>query len=1141
MATYLKGVKDYVPQLETFKPDYKFLSDVLTVRQDRYDTNYKSLNDLYGKVVYADMSREDNKAERDMYANQLSNGLKQVSGMDLSLAQNVDVAKGLFKPFFENKALVHDMTFTKMYQKKMQMANNFMTSGNEEVKERYWGDGVEDLKWQMDQYKTNDPNQAITQGMPNYVENPNLYKRSFEALKDSGLSIKQTTLEGDWIIETTNGTALTRQVAGYERNQDGSTKLDESKNPIPIYKNPAAEYLRETVMRDPTVINGYRVQARNRARTFANNPENIQKYGTVEAANQWWANDILKTQTNKDIEATAELNTLIKSGENAVSNWETYKKQHNIVPGTAEDEVYLKKMLELKIAKETKNFTEERIKNAKAPTSDMNQLMSKAYSQYMASVMGPLMSKAAVAYSQVDAEQTFEANPFKKMEHQHKYDLNKMAIKNSYDMNKIHTKAKYDKDLATYKNSLKSSEGAGAGIGGLGGMRSSEVNANITGDIMGDDFNSFNYNTETLNNFTNKIHNDKASWITDMLTSLPGSFQDVNWLSQSGSEMTYNIVNPETKEVTQKTASLSVAFQDLSLPENEAEFTRIYNNTRSKFEDITTTKSGARVYTQIPQLGLDQVAQGRLLEGFNRTYAAENQLNNAVKEMNKQYNQVYDWALASGQVEVDSDVPLPLLTERQIAMAKDGFWSANGETWETTTEGKVTKNNIGRAYEEYDNKGRRMLSKDEYIEMYVDVMKLPKHQRNKLTRIDPETGRQNRDEDDFKFLVSDNGFFDDTETTANNYWSYSGGGGGGFASPTTGIAVSSSSSNSKLFTQTPSTPGWSFNERAARADAAKAYDGANTKNDQGEWEKGEEGILGNMDAVMKNPKSGGENGLPGFNLNAYLIGQPYEGVGQTAFKQYTTTYDHYNKTPMALDQLNSTFQAVSTAPPGEVKFALGSDRTSEFFEESTLEKSNKAKELFNLMINDLNTQYGVKNDRAKRPVLTTSYVERMGGPDTKEDYAGINIVPGPDYGSKYKQFFGEGDTDKSDYQDFLQGGITIAVPKAYDNNPYKSINQVMSATDMIIQSDNEFTSEVVNGGAYSIYKNPDGGYVRQMQMYGFNEATGNIEPDPKYSTPLVLDKGALDQLVINSDAFLTDVSRANIAAQTNWKNKQTNK
>ena len=122
MATYIKGVKDYVPQLEVFKPDYKFLSDVLTVRQDRYDTNYKSINDLYSKVVYADMSREDNIEQREQYANQLSNGLKQVSGLDLSLQQNVDVAKGLFKPFFENKSLLKDMAFTKQYKKNMQYA-----------------------------------------------------------------------------------------------------------------------------------------------------------------------------------------------------------------------------------------------------------------------------------------------------------------------------------------------------------------------------------------------------------------------------------------------------------------------------------------------------------------------------------------------------------------------------------------------------------------------------------------------------------------------------------------------------------------------------------------------------------------------------------------------------------------------------------------------------------------------------------------------------------------------------------------------------------------------------------------------------------------------------------------------------------
>ena len=37
------------------------------------------------------------------------------------------------------------------------------------------------------------------------------------------------------------------------------------------------------------------------------------------------------------------------------------------------------------------------------------------------------------------------------------------------------------------------------------------------------------------------------------------------------------------------------------------------------------------------------------------------------------------------------------------------------------------------------------------------------------------------------FLVSENGFFNDTETLAQRYWNHNGSGGGGFSSPTTGI------------------------------------------------------------------------------------------------------------------------------------------------------------------------------------------------------------------------------------------------------------------------------------------------------------------------------------------------------------------
>ena len=71
----------------------------------------------------------------------------------------------------------------------------------------------------------------LSMPMPSYVANPNIYERSFEALKESELSIKQTTLEGDWIITTQNGTALTRQIVGYEMNPDGKTfKLDQEQS-----------------------------------------------------------------------------------------------------------------------------------------------------------------------------------------------------------------------------------------------------------------------------------------------------------------------------------------------------------------------------------------------------------------------------------------------------------------------------------------------------------------------------------------------------------------------------------------------------------------------------------------------------------------------------------------------------------------------------------------------------------------------------------------------------------------------------------------------------------------------------------------------------------------------------------------------
>jgi hypothetical protein len=1125
MATYIKGVKDYVPQLEVFKPDYKFLSDVLTVRQDRYDTNYKTINDLYSKVVYADMSREDNMQTREQYANQLSNGLKQVSGLDLSLQQNVDVAKGLFKPFFENKSLIKDMAFTKQYKKQMSTAQGFMKAPDEATRDRYWQDGIIDLQYQMKDFKSGTSEEALSQGMPNYTWNPNLYERAFEKLKESGLEIEQTTLQGDWIIKTKNGTALTRQIVGYEREVTGETpdgkpiygnewKTDENGNKIPIYKNPAAEFLRETVMKDPMVINGYRVQAKNRMRAFSEDEANIQQYGSVENAKKAWADNILGTQTNKDIEKIAELDTEVKNKESAVFNWEEYKKQHKIIPGTPEEEVYLKNRIELQLAQKTKDLTVERVKNAKAPTSDVNDLLNKAYSQYMASVMGPMLSKAAVAYSQVGASQTFEANPFKKMEHQHKYDLHLKSVQHGYDMNKLHAKAKYDMALAERKAQLDAINNApqGGGIGGPGAISPSNIGSEVTGNDPDADL--LEYNEERMNVWAENIEGDKVNWISDMLVSLPGSFQGSDWYGNG--EITYTDSNGN--KVTQ---DMQTAFQELRKPENRNEFNRIYANARTKFENVTTTDSGARVYKDIPSLGIDAQTAIRLQTGYNQTYAAESMFIAANEQKNKQYNHIinkvrYD----DGDIKeaIDGGAPTLLLTPREIEMTKDGIPMS-----------QFDQNQDNPKYASFDNTSKQFLNKEQYNDVYMTMAR----------------GDQMAPGGDMLAYLNKNFSVAGAYTNA---WSLD-------YDPDDGKKIDVFENNPLLrehyrwiphdeyFATWPPTGTWIFKEKAANKRSNRLYD-----DDKHVDDKGDGGMYESVNSVLGSAGTGdGDGDLPGFSVDAFMLGQEHFGTGQMAFKQYTSTYDHAIKNQMALDQLNAIYAATTGDGFKDVQFSIGDNRNMSIEEMKDVDLDDNtlnpklAKAIWEMAVRETHYKYGKNDDRTKRPVINTSYVEKVGGPDSDETHGGYNLTFGPDFGGKFKGFFGlSGQETNAAYESFLKNGITITVPTEYDINPYKSVNQILSATDMIIQQDNKFESSIVNGGSYSIYKNQNGQYVREMQLYGWNAEQNAIVPDPIYAEPLVIDKAELDQLVITTDAYLNEIMKSNTASQTKWKNKQTN-
>ena len=116
MATYIKGVNSYLPDIQPFTPDYKFLSAVLDTRTSKYDANFQAANDLYNKVVYADLSREDNKQKRDQFSETIAPQIEKISGMDLSIQQNVDAAKSVFAPFYQDDEIVKDVVYTSQYK-----------------------------------------------------------------------------------------------------------------------------------------------------------------------------------------------------------------------------------------------------------------------------------------------------------------------------------------------------------------------------------------------------------------------------------------------------------------------------------------------------------------------------------------------------------------------------------------------------------------------------------------------------------------------------------------------------------------------------------------------------------------------------------------------------------------------------------------------------------------------------------------------------------------------------------------------------------------------------------------------------------------------------------------------------------------
>ena len=421
MATYIKGADTYLPNTKPFTPDYKFLSTVLQTRTDKYNANYKATNDIYNRVVYSDLSREDTRERRDQYTEQIAPQIEKISGLDLSIQSNVDAAKGVFAPFYEDDVTVKDMVFTSRYRDQSQRAQNLLNSPDQTVQEKYWDVGVRAMQYKMDEFINSDAEDALRMALPQYVPKANLFKLSSELLSnmDPPLNMEMDRFNSS-------------------KNPNYNPNIPESReNPKLIYNTDwiiteqngalvtgaALQTIKNNLLTNPAVQRSYQTEAYVSSMDRAHEAVKNGVATSISNGQDMWAEEtIRRIATNNKVELSNDLESLRKAEASAV-NWSNFKGSNGIVPGGQLDKLNKEQLSTLEKYKLEIESKKQIALEAERPSPTRNNLLNKAYNLYMQSNISNDMQSAAQDWSARNYTRKMTANPFAVDEKKAKYDM----------------------------------------------------------------------------------------------------------------------------------------------------------------------------------------------------------------------------------------------------------------------------------------------------------------------------------------------------------------------------------------------------------------------------------------------------------------------------------------------------------------------------------------------------------------------------------------------------------------------------------------------------------------------------------------------------------------------------------------------
>jgi hypothetical protein len=191
MATYIPNVTDYIPELQLFKPDLNFYAKTLQTKEDQYDQGYNQLSSEYGTLLNSRLTGPDNIKARDEYFKAANENIKKITGLDLSLRQNVQTASKVFAPLWEDQNIMKDMGWTKNNDNQIAKGESYKGCiDSEKCGGAWWEDGIKYLKYKSDEFAKATPEERMQMTNTSYTPYINIAAKADKLASDRKYSIK---------------------------------------------------------------------------------------------------------------------------------------------------------------------------------------------------------------------------------------------------------------------------------------------------------------------------------------------------------------------------------------------------------------------------------------------------------------------------------------------------------------------------------------------------------------------------------------------------------------------------------------------------------------------------------------------------------------------------------------------------------------------------------------------------------------------------------------------------------------------------------------------------------------------------------------------------------------------------------------